>query len=136
MALGSALVFALARGLGQGFVQRLAGERASGRYLELLRRKRDVFLLVAFLFPFFPDDVLCILAGLTEIPFKRFILLVVIARPWGLLAACAVGGNAVKLPLPAMIALGALGAVLAALALKYGDRAEEAILKRINRNSE
>ena len=133
VALGSALVFALARGLGQGFVQRLAGERASGRYLELLRRKRDVFLLVALLFPFFPDDVLCILAGLTEIPFKRFILLVVIARPWGLLAACAVGGNAVKLPLPAMIALGALGAVLAALALKYGDRAEEAILRRLNK---
>ncbi len=133
VAAGSVLVFALARGLGQEFVRRLVGEKSSGKYLEIIRRKRDVFLFIAFLFPFFPDDVLCILAGLTDIPFRRFVLLVVLARPWGLLAACAVGGNAVELPLPAMIALGALGLLLMALALKYGDRAEEAILRRLNK---
>ncbi len=133
VAAGSVLVFALARGLGQEFVRRLVGERSSGRYLEIIRRKRDVFLFVAFLFPFFPDDVLCILAGLTDIPLRRFVLIVVLARPWGLLAACAVGGNAVRLPLPAMIALGALGLAVMVLTLKYGDRAETAILRRLNK---
>ena len=91
---------------------------------------------MAFLFPFFPDDVLCLLAGLTKISFRRFLLLVAVARPWGLLAACAVGGNAVKLPLPAMLALGALGLVLAALALRYGDRAEAAIVRRMERQKD
>ena len=68
------------------------------------------------------------------------------ARPWtapgggwswrGRLAACAVGGSAIKLPVPAMIALGAVGLAVAALALKYGDRAEAAILRRLNKTEE
>ena len=72
--LGSAIVFTLARALGQRFVGQLVSERLSEKYLDLIRRKRDVFLALAFLFPFFPDDILCILAGLTDISFKRFFL--------------------------------------------------------------
>ncbi len=66
VAAGSALVFALARALGQGFASRFVSEKLSEKYLDLIRRKRDVFLALAFLFPFFPDDLLCILAGLTS----------------------------------------------------------------------
>ena len=97
--LGSAIVFGLARLLGQRFACRFVGEKLSEKYLDLIRRKRDVFLLLAFLFPFFPDDLLCILAGLTDISFKRFFLLAVLARPWGLLVACMVGSATVSIPL-------------------------------------
>ena len=61
--LGSLVVFALARFLGQRFVEGLVSRKVSEKYLDLVRRKRDVFLLLAFLFPFFPDDILCILAA-------------------------------------------------------------------------
>ena len=67
--LGSAIVFQLARRLGRSFADRFVSRALSERYLEVIRRKRDVFLAMAFLFPFFPDDILCILAGLTDIPF-------------------------------------------------------------------
>lgn len=130
MTIGSLIVFGLARELGQNFVSKLAGERLSRKYIELVHRKRGVFLAVAFLFPFFPDDLLCILAGLTDISFKRFILLVVACRPWGLLVSCAMGSSAAHIPPWAMVLLAATGIVLAILALKYGDRIEEALLKR------
>ena len=131
--LGSALVFTLARVLGQQFAGQFVGEKLSDKYLDLLRRKRDVFLALAFLFPFFPDDLLCILAGLTDISFKRFLLLVVAARPWGLLVACMVGSATVAIPWWGMGLLGIGGLALFLLALKYGDRLEDALIDRLKR---
>ena len=133
VALGSAVVFALARLLGQKFVGRFVSEKLSEKYLDVIRRKRDVFLLLVFLFPFFPDDILCILAGLTDISFKRFFLLVVIARPWGLLVACMVGSATVAIPLWGMALLGIGGLTVFLLAMKYGDRLEQAVIDRLKR---
>lgn len=133
VALGSAIVFALARALGQRFVSQFVSEKLSEKYLDVICRKRDVFLLLAFLFPFFPDDLLCILAGLTDISFKRFLLLVVIARPWGLLVACMVGSATVSIPLWGMVLLGAVGLAVFLLAMKYGDRLEQAVMERLKR---
>lgn len=131
--LGSFLVFSLARALGQERVGRFVGRKLSGRYLDIIRRKRDSFLFMAFLFPFFPDDILCILAGLTEISWKRFLALCLIARPWGLLVSCAVGGSALELPIWAMIVLGALGVTIFVLAMIYGDRIEEKLVEKFRR---
>ena len=128
--LGSFLVFLLARRLGQAFVDRFVSQALSDRYLEIIRRKRDVFLAMAFLFPFFPDDILCILAGLTEISLPRFLVLVILFRPWGLLVASAVGGSVVSIPLWGMVLLGLGGLAIFLLGMKYGDRLEEALLHR------
>lgn len=129
--LGSVIVFALARALGQAFAGKFAGEKLSEQYLELIRRKRDVFLALAFLFPFFPDDLLCVLAGLTDIPFRRFFLLAALARPWGLLVACAVGSSTLHIPPAGMAALGVAGLAVFLLALRYGDRLEQAVIRRL-----
>ena len=133
VASGSALVFLLARALGQKFADQFVSQKLSDKYLDVIRRKRDVFLALAFLFPFFPDDLLCILAGLTDIPFRRFFILVLLARPWGLLAACAVGSSTLSIPLWGMALLGIVGLVLFLLAMKYGDRVEAAILERLKK---
>ena len=130
VALGSAVVFQLARRLGRSFADRFVSRALSERYLEVIRRKRDVFLAMAFLFPFFPDDILCILAGLTDIPFPRFVVLVILFRPWGLLVASAVGGSVVSIPLWGMVLLGLGGLSIFLLGMKYGDRLEEALLHR------
>lgn len=131
--LGSLIVFSLARALGQDVVGRFVGRKMSARYLDVIRRKRDTFLFLAFLFPFFPDDILCILAGLTEISWKRFLFLCLVARPWGLLVSCAVGGSALEFPLWAMIALGAAGVAIFVLAMIYGDRIEEKLVEKFRR---
>ena len=130
---GSMLVFGLARLLGQRFVESFVSRRLSDKYLDIIRRKRDVFLLLAFLFPFFPDDLICILAGVTDIPFRRFAVLVLLARPWGLLVACGVGSSAVSIPLWGMALLGLAGIAVFVLALKYGDRIERFLLEKLKK---
>ena len=135
VATGSLLVFSLARGLGRDAVTRLVGRKVSEKYLDVIHAKTDIFLVLAFLFPFFPDDVLCILAGLTQISFRRFAGIILCARPWGLLFASALGGASFSIPAWGMALIGAAGLLLFLLGMKYGDRAEAAILRRLRRNS-
>ncbi len=132
--LGSVMVFLLARVLGQKFVHQFVGEKVSGKYLEVIERKRDTFLFLAFLFPFFPDDLLCIMAGLTDLSWKRFLILCLVARPWGLLVACAVGSSALTIPPWAMALMGIAGLSVFLLAMRYGDKVEAAILQRMKKD--
>lgn len=131
---GSMLVFILARVLGRSFADNFVSQRVSERYLDVIRRKRDIFLILVFLFPFFPDDLICILAGLTDISVARFLLLVTLTRPWGLLVACALGGSAITIPLWGMVVIGITGLILFLVALKYGDRWERALVERFQKS--
>ncbi len=129
--LGSLLVFGLARALGRNFADRVVSRRLSEKYQEVIRSKTTVFLTLAFLFPYFPDDVLCILAGLTDISFRRFALIVLLTRPWGLLVASALGGSSLNIPMWGLAALGAAGLAVFVLGMKYGDRVEQWVLRRL-----
>lgn len=131
---GSLTVFCLARLLGRAFVGRFVSEKVSERYLEVIRRKQDIFLSLVFLFPFFPDDIICILAGLTDIRPSRFLLIVMLFRPWGLLTACAVGGSVISIPLWGMALIGIIGLLLSAAGLRYGDQFERAFLERMKKD--
>lgn len=131
VALGSLVVFSLARALGRDFADRLVSRKLSEKYQDILRAKAPVFLTLAFLFPFFPDDMLCILAGLTSLSLRRFALIVLLARPWGLLFASALGGSTLGLSPWVMVPLALAGLVLFLLGMKYGNKAEEAVLRRL-----
>ena len=131
---GSVIVFLLARVLGHQFVHQFVSEKVSNKYLDVIQRKRDVFLFLAFLFPFFPDDLLCILAGLTDLSWKRFLVLCLVARPWGLLVACAVGGSALTIPPWGMALIGLVGLAVFLVAMRYGDKVEEVILQRMKKD--
>ena len=130
---GSLLVFWLARTLGRDFVDRVVSRKLAEKYQKVIREKTTVFLALAFLLPYFPDDMLCILAGLTPITFGRFALLALFTRPWGLLFASALGGASLRLPLWAMAPIGLGGLALFLLGMKYGDRVEAEILRRLKR---
>ena len=86
--------------------------------------------MLVFLFPFFPDDLICILAGLTDIGFLRFLVIVLLTRPWGLLVASAVGSSVISIPLWAMALIGLAGLALFLVSMKYGDRWEARLLEK------
>ena len=60
-------------------------------------------------------------------------LIALCARPWGLLFASALGGASLRLPLWAMAPIGLGGLALFLLGMKYGDRVEAEILRRLKR---
>ena len=131
--LGSMIVFWAARRFGQRAVQRWVDRGVMDSYLPVIREKQAVFLFFAMLFPFFPDDVLCILAGLTTMPAAEYAFIILTARPWGLVFAALVGCGLLNMPVWGWILmLAALGAAFAA-AMRFSAQIEQKLMDWITK---
>lgn len=86
------------------------------------------------LFPFFPDDALCMLAGLTNIPLGRFVIIMALSRPWGLIVAALMGSGSIILPIWAWAVIGVAGLFIFYFAMKYSAQIEEALLRFVLQN--
>ena len=122
---GSMIVFLAARALGRHAIQRFLDKGVMDKYLPVIEEKQDMFLFLTMLFPFFPDDALCMLAGLTNISLGRFTAIMVLARPWGLIVAALLGSGSLSLPIWAWAILGAVGICIFYFALKYSSEIED-----------
>ncbi|MCD7838950.1 MAG: TVP38/TMEM64 family protein [Clostridiales bacterium] len=132
--LGSLITFSLARTLARDWAMRVASRKLPSKYLDLIGRKRDSFLVMVLLFPFFPDDLICILAGLTDIPHRRFALIVLLTRHWGLFVASAMGASLFSLPTWALPLVALVGIGLFVSGLLYGDKIQDWVLSRFHRH--
>ena len=132
---GSMLMFLLARRLGQRAVQRFIDRTVMEKYLPVIEEKQDMFLFLTLLFPFFPDDMLCILAGLTSMPTARFAGIMLLARPWGLIFAALLGSGELSLPAWGWAVMLGVLAVIFVLAMKYSRQIEERLFALVSRLS-
>ena len=132
---GSMLMFLLARRLGHRAVQRWMDHGIMEKYLPVIEEKQDMFLFLTLLFPFFPDDMLCILAGLTSMPAGRFALIMLLARPWGLIFAALLGSGELSLPAWGWAVMLGVLAVIFVLAMKYSRQIEERLFALVSRLS-
>ena len=132
---GSMLMFLLARRLGHRAVQRWMDHGIMEKYLPVIEEKQDMFLFLTLLFPFFPDDMLCILAGLTSMPTARFAGIMLLARPWGLIFAALLGSGELSLPAWGWAVMLGVLAVIFVLAMKYSRQIEERLFDLVSRLS-
>ena len=132
---GSMLMFLLARRLGHRAVQRWMDHGIMEKYLPVIEEKQDMFLFLTVLLPFFPDDMLCILAGLTSMPTARFAGIMLLARPWGLIFAALLGSGELSLPAWGWAVLVGVLAVIFVLAMKYSRQIEERLFALVSRLS-
>ena len=80
MTLGGFFAYALGKWLGRPYINWLAGgkEQADG-WIKKLKGRENAYLFFAFLLPFFPDDLLCSVAGIL-IGFGAFTVMQIITR--------------------------------------------------------
>ena len=78
---GSIICFLLGKFFGYRVVAWIIGDEKAKKYADFINEKGKIPFIVMLLFPFFPDDILCMAAGLTKMTFKFFILTVVLTRP-------------------------------------------------------
>ena len=80
-ALGSVIVFALVRRFGMRMVE-IFFTRESTRVLRFLKKspRRRYLLIALFIIPGTPKDLLCYYAGLTDLPWKHWLLLCSLGR--------------------------------------------------------
>lgn len=80
LVLGFTLIFVLARKFGRPFVERFVSKKNLDKFDYLVEDKGVFIIFLIFLMPFFPDDLLCYIVGLTKIPLKTLIIVTFLAR--------------------------------------------------------
>ncbi len=78
---GSIICFLLGKFFGYRVVAWIISDEKAKKYADFINEKGKIPFIVMLLFPFFPDDILCMTAGLTKMTFKFFIITVVLTRP-------------------------------------------------------
>lgn len=89
--IGSALAFWLSRRFGRAYVERVVDEAALESFDALSEEYARSTLFLLFLVPGLPDDLLCFVGGLTDIPIRQLVVLAVIGRTPGFFLANLVG---------------------------------------------
>lgn len=81
--LGSMLAFLLGKVFGKKLVVFMVGEKTCEKWVNFLSNAKYSFFVMMVL-PIFPDDVLCLVAGLTNMSWTFFTVTNLIARPIGI----------------------------------------------------
>ena len=129
---GSCVAFALGKYCGKKLVVFMVGEETCNKWANFLYNAKYSFVLMMIM-PFFPDDVLCLVAGLTPMSWPFFVITNFVARPIGVFITCYFGGGYI-IPYKGWgLAVWAVVIVVAAallyLSVKYRKQIEEWLLK-------
>lgn len=91
-AIGEAIAFGLARVLGRDFVRLFLSEEQFEKYSSRLNSNRGYTLcFILYLIPGIPKDILCYVAGASEIRFLPFLIISMVGRLPGLIGSIAMG---------------------------------------------
>ena len=83
---GSCLVYFIAKKYGLDIIKKIFKEETINKYLNYINNNKfkKVFF-ISIILPGFPDDLLCYIAGISQITFKKFITIILIGKPISLL---------------------------------------------------
>lgn len=86
--IGSLINFFLARYYGKPFILHIVSEETFNKYIKWTKnqKKFNVFFAICILAPAAPDDVLCLIAGLTQMKFWTYFWIIVLCKPWTIAA--------------------------------------------------
>lgn len=129
--LASLFSFFLGKKVGSKIVIWIAGEEDFNKWAEKLGKGKYVFFLM-MLFPIFPDDILCMIVGTTNMTWRFFIITNLITRPIGIISTCFLSSGIIPFTgwwILLWIVLGIGCLLLFILSYKYQPQIESFIMK-------
>ena len=79
--IGAVIAFFLGKVFGRRLCNWIFGKENTEKYAALLGDKGKLPFIIMLLFPAFPDDMLCMIAGITDMGYGYFVLVVSLTRP-------------------------------------------------------
>lgn len=79
--IGSLISFMLGKVFGRRLCNWMFGAESTEKYANILCEKGRFLFIIMLLFPAFPDDMLCMIAGITSMSYGYFILVCLLTRP-------------------------------------------------------
>lgn len=88
ISLGSIIAYFLAKKYGKNIVLSMFPQKQYDKWSGIVEKSKSYawFLFVATLLPLFPDDFLCYFSGLMKMKSKTFIWIIILGKPWCILA--------------------------------------------------
>ncbi len=135
--IGSTIAYFIGRIWGKKAVIWIAGKEATEKYSAYFgKRGKGIFVIMQIL-PFFPDDILCMVAGLTSMNFVFFIVVMCFVRPAIISVYCFLGSGDI-IPFSGWgiyvwVAIFVVCIVLAILSFKYQDKFESWLISKFTR---
>lgn len=85
---GSVIAYCLARRYGMDIVLTMFSRKQYETWSRRIEKSRSygLFLFIATLLPLFPDDFLCYFSGLIKMDSKKFVWIIILGKPWCILA--------------------------------------------------
>ncbi|MBS6464057.1 MAG: TVP38/TMEM64 family protein [Firmicutes bacterium] len=134
--IGSVVAFAIGRVFGYKVARWLVGKENLDKAIASVKGKDRAVLTFMFLFPFFPDDVLCFVAGLSSMTWLFYLIMIFITRLISIFTATFSMNNSI-IPYDTWWGLLLWGVVIAVTVLatvwiyKKGDKIEAFFTKRL-----
>lgn len=86
LSIGSLVSFFISRKFGLPMICKLFKEKTVNKYLDYIKQNKfDKIFFIGILVPGAPDDLLCYIAGLTNISTKAFLAIILLAKPFTLI---------------------------------------------------
>lgn len=121
--IGSIIVFYASRLLGYGLVKAVVSEKnLESLYQKVNGKKFEIFMLILFLIPGIPKDMLTYIAGLTPIKPMRFLVIAVLGRLPALMGSTYIGAVFQDGNYTAVIILSTVAIILFAVGLLFKDK--------------
>ncbi len=92
---GSIICYIIGKYFGHRAVVWIAGKETVEKYTPMLAKRGKIIFVLMQILPFFPDDILCMLAGLTCMNFPFFTATIVLVRPVVIAVYCYFGGGSI-----------------------------------------
>ena len=86
--IGSIIAFLMVKHYGHDFILKFTDQQTYDKYIGWLDKgnKFNKLFALAILVPGFPDDLLCMIAGLTSMSLKKYIFIIATCKPLALIA--------------------------------------------------
>ena len=136
MAIGSFIIFSLSRRFGRPLVVKLVGQKSMAQLDDLVRRGGAPFFFIIWLLPGAPDDLACVAAGLTPMPTRQFMVLMLVGRLPGVFMSVLFGAHVTDIPRELWIALFVGIAIVALVVWRWGGAIQEALVSQLERLSQ
>ena len=134
--IGSVIMFWFGRKAGRKFLNWIAGKDDADKWVDRMSHGKYLFFLM-MLFPLFPDDILCVVAGVTNMSFGFFLTTNLIARSIGIACTVFLGsGSVIPFSGWGLIVWGVIilvVAILFYLSVKYQNKIDETLKQFISK---
>ncbi len=134
--IGAYIVFKLSRKFGRPLMEKLFKKSVISKFEFILDAKSAPFILFAiFLLPGLPDDLVCYLAGLTNVPIKKLMVLLVLGHLPSIIVTNFFGDGASE-NLPLVVAIGILTLIVLGIGVWQRERIINFLKKTANGTKE